>query len=154
MLGTIPVMHAQFDQYSVGSLGKELVASDNTISMIQSMGDLGTVEQETNLFSPGFPQCWNEDCNLCQNVVSTIQLDKGGQISLFPNPTPDILNVKLQGATMLQYKVVNVSGQLLQRGICSGEITLDLTSFPKGIYFIQFWDQEQRLSHAAKVIRL
>ncbi len=71
----------------------------------------------------------------------TPDLMTNGTVSLFPNPTNGIVHIEYDHALTgeLEIQVISVSGQIIYcRKIApNGNITLNLTNFPKGVYFIQ-----------------
>ena len=54
---------------------------------------------------------------------------------LFPNPTSDLLNIRLEQP--FQYKLFNALGQLITEGEGAGEAQLRCNNLPKGLYFLQ-----------------
>jgi hypothetical protein len=57
--------------------------------------------------------------------------------SAYPNPTQGLVTVQVAQAESFDYAVYNLQGQLLLQGNVQGdETTLNLASFPEGIYLI------------------
>lgn len=152
ILGLTATAQAQFDQYSIGSLGGELVAIDSSISLVQSIGELGGAKAEISLFTPGFPQCWGEDCGTCSPTSSSQQLIDNN-ISIFPNPTSGFLSIQMGETSTQQYQILNTTGKLVQNGACSNDTILDLNPLPSGMYFIVFTDWQHRILFASKIIK-
>jgi len=71
-------------------------------------------------------------------VVSTNQLTENVRFELSPNPTTDIINIK---SDIQYYNVIvyNSNGQLLLQSKSS---QIDLSAYPKGIYFINIEFEE------------
>jgi hypothetical protein len=63
------------------------------------------------------------------------------KVSLYPNPTSDIINIKLAKGNDLpdSYKIYNILGQLVTvREISNqSELKIDVTSLSKGVYFVK-----------------
>jgi len=67
-----------------------------------------------------------------------------GTVKYFPNPTRGILNIELSGATKKESKIINISNaagivmnQLKLGANTSSVLQIDLSNYPKGIYFVQ-----------------
>ncbi|WNJ17967.1 T9SS type A sorting domain-containing protein [Pontibacter sp. G13] len=63
------------------------------------------------------------------------------ETSIYPNPSTGVFYVEVLTAAELAYqvKIVNLIGQtVVNEKVKSGEkVKFDLTSFPKGVYFVQ-----------------
>lgn len=156
MLGSVPLVQAQsdqFDQYSIGSLGGELTTADSSLSLVHSIGDLGKAAPGLSHFTPGFPQCWSEECNACTPTVTLIKEERVGISSIFPNPTNGLLAIKLEGTSKVQYQILSMAGALIQQGVCSDGTTLDLNALPSGMYLVQLMDRRQGLLFTSKIIK-
>lgn len=71
-------------------------------------------------------------------------------ITIFPNPTPDLVQVTLLDPTVqdLKLTLTNVDGKILQPVILlTNKHELDLSSYPAGIYFITIKDKDLRQVH-------
>lgn len=62
-------------------------------------------------------------------------------VAIYPNPTSGQLTIKGldKDATLT---ITNVKGQLVYRGIITGSTTINLSTQPKGIYFVQLVNEE------------
>lgn len=66
-------------------------------------------------------------------------------ISVFPNPTDGVLNIKLDNSNCCNYMITNYIGQNLISGIGNnGEMRLDLSQFENGVYFITIFTENQK----------
>jgi hypothetical protein len=72
--------------------------------------------------------------NPVDDVSSLNELD--AQVSFFPNPTSDFLNLKFAGfQEELTYELINLSGQILLKGSCSSNNSMiDVQNLPRGSY--------------------
>jgi hypothetical protein len=70
------------------------------------------------------------------DVSSLSDLDT--QVSLFPNPTSDFLNLKFAGfQEELSYELINLSGQIMLKGNCSSNNSMiDVKGLPRGSYIL------------------
>ena len=70
------------------------------------------------------------------DVSSLSELDT--QVSFFPNPTSDFLNIKFAGfQEELTYEFINLSGQIMLKGNCSSNNSMiDVKCLPRGSYIL------------------
>jgi len=75
--------------------------------------------------------------NPVADVSSLSELET--QISIFPNPSSDFLQLQLLGMQQeLSYEIINLSGQILLKGSCSSDHTLiDIKDIPRGSYIFR-----------------
>lgn len=71
-------------------------------------------------------------------------VDEGFRVRTFPNPVQNVLNVSLRGADQnsVQLELTSLNGQMLERwdlesGLSNRNEQLDLSDFPKGVYFLK-----------------
>ncbi len=80
---------------------------------------------------------------------------KEPSVSLFPNPTSNIINIINQNTTpeTFNLSLINIQGQLLlsKRININTSYTLDLSKFSKGIYFLNL--QNEKENFVSKVIK-
>lgn len=78
-----------------------------------------------------------EYCNLFPVAVPEVEVKK--EIEIYPNPASDY--VKVSGSfDGSKYVVRGITGQVLLRGNCNGE--LDISALPAGIYLLQIMNRE------------
>jgi hypothetical protein len=81
-----------------------------------------------------------------ESVLST-------QISVYPNPTSGILNIKNTSGENLNYVLYNIIGQSIAKGTINGvEKSLDLSSQVSGVYFLSMTDANGTTSASKKII--
>lgn len=78
---------------------------------------------------------------ISEAVSGSIETGNEKKVSIFPSPTHDKLFVSgiESGIT---YSILNLCGQVLQKGIVSENKTFDVQSLQKGMYFIRFESQK------------
>ena len=71
-------------------------------------------------------------------TVGIDELIHGSQLNIFPNPTSDKLNVKIDDQTILSYKLFSVLGKEIKKSdkINSNQLTISLEDVSAGVYFI------------------
>ena len=74
-------------------------------------------------------------------TVSTSQAESSTQATVIPNPNKGIFQIF--GITTGDYSIYNTTGQLVQQGQITNDLTIDMTHAPQGIYFIEIRDGER-----------
>ena len=74
--------------------------------------------------------------------IKIVRLSIIGNISIFPNPTKDVINITLSGSSSEQtVKLINLNGQVLQEkkvnSLTGSTISLAVHNYAQGDYFIQ-----------------
>jgi uncharacterized repeat protein (TIGR01451 family) len=93
-------------------------------------------------FNP--PIITNKARTIFAPIVSTIDLKDLG-ISIFPNPTTDILNISISNTNPkdLQIEVININGQVLRREILRGaNPEMNIQELASGLYFLKIKTDE------------
>lgn len=112
----------------------------------------------------------NNNITICNQSVQTMKFDyqnvtsvtdcidttkvgletvkKPSDVTLYPNPASDILNVTFrQNGGPATYQIYSMSGQVIQTGVLEinpGKI--DVSALDKGLYFIEFGNKSGKLS--------
>lgn len=76
------------------------------------------------------------------------------QLTLFPNPTAQLLKVQVPESILpAKYQIVNANGQILRQGIFRSSTTeLDISKLPSAAYFLQVWEGSS-YGHGAFIVR-
>lgn len=101
-----------------------------TVTLIaDKCGISDTISQIINITSLGI----NEIANTKNFIV-------------YPNPSTTILNVKQELSNNIIYKIVSITGQIIQTGtINNSEKQINISSLIEGVYFLQLFDNYQSL---------
>ncbi len=150
-IGTYDII-ADFNYTTIDSAAFNFVnTSINATNYFWDFGDgnISTLENPTNTynnFGEYIVSLTVYDCGdtliqldtVTAYVVSTNQLTENVRFELSPNPTTDIINIK---SDIQYYNVIvyNSNGQLLLQSKSS---QIDLSAYPKGIYFINIEFEE------------
>ncbi len=75
-----------------------------------------------------------EEENILGQTTSTLD-----SISVYPNPTEDILNIHSNGILMNTIRIFDVRGRSMAQQIVNNQNTvmLDISSYPSGVYFVR-----------------
>ena len=86
------------------------------------------------------------DGGISYSATRRLRFGKAGtEVSVYPNPASDVVNIDgLQSHSGAVMTVRNISGQLLQRKILTGEATVSipLREWPAGMYLLQIQDAD------------
>jgi hypothetical protein len=98
---------------------------------------------------------------ITQNVstcagIDNINLNKTlGGVEVYPNPASSVLNVKCSvfNGSVTKLEIVNCLGQIVLTEQISSQITqLEISQFPKGIYFMQIFEGK-RIIESKKIVK-
>jgi hypothetical protein len=91
-----------------------------------------------------------EDNNICKNT-RTVYVTKGvgvnsfhpplENIIIYPNPVNSTVRISFNSEGIKMIEICNEIGQVIIRSTSPKEITLDMNTYPKGIYFIKVSDE-------------
>ena len=80
-------------------------------------------------------------------------IDMSSLISIYPNPVNDVLNIEMGGVDVSEIQIINAMGQVVyQNEINSDVMSVDVSDFVSGIYFVRFIDGAS-VSEAVKIIK-
>lgn len=75
---------------------------------------------------------------IVEEVLGTAEHDLRAEVNLYPNPTSNLLNIKLSNGTAKSIEIYDMSGQMVfVRSNTSNSESIDVTPFAKGTYIIK-----------------
>ena len=84
--------------------------------------------------------------------VSIEENNQSPNFKVYPNPTYNMINLETKKAQQFHVKILDSRGQLVYSTIIEEQISsLDLSSYPSGVYFISLQDDNE--THSIKVIK-
>ena len=117
-------------------------------------------QTETVMLTQGFHQAIAETISTDQGIVSGVEDVKfnNTELSVFPNPFKTILNIyySFEHDLDLDISVYDITGKKVlnfAQNYGQGTQQLDLSSYPRGVYFIKFCDQESQKLRTFKIIK-
>jgi hypothetical protein len=63
-------------------------------------------------------------------------------VTMFPNPTNGLVNVRTENAGVYSVEVTNLLGEVVSQGTFNGSTTLDLNGEAKGVYMVRIYNAE------------
>jgi hypothetical protein len=91
-------------------------------------------------------------------LMTAIEIVPLSQISVYPNPSSDILNIEVGGGTTfddLKIRLFNSTGTLLYtQTFSNSSITIDLSNFVTGIYFLEVASNESDKKGTITIIKI
>jgi hypothetical protein len=131
-----------FAQEVVATAGSTFSNTSGSISYTIGEGVANTLTKGDKTITQGFQQG-----NLSVSVVSVLK-DLDFSISVFPNPTSDVLTLKLnkEDMTGLKYLLFDMNGRLLsQKNLETNETTINVNQLNNGLYLIKVQDSMKEL---------
>ncbi|TRW24598.1 T9SS type A sorting domain-containing protein, partial [Flavobacterium zepuense] len=124
-----------FDDINLGATQK-----GNVIFKIKSLNSLQVNDEVMNkadiFFDYNFPITTNEATTAFQ-VLGVKDLAKDASVSIYPNPSNSIVNIKADGS-IKSYELYDLQGRVLQTSIVNSTAAiLDISARAKGIYFVK-----------------
>ena len=99
-----------------------------------------------------------EWCILCDEIVAIDEVGLESGVSIFPNPSTDVLNIRFdftENADNLQVRMLNMLGQSVyskRLGTLQADmLEVDVSKFPAGTYMIQITDGEAQFTQQVVV---
>jgi len=94
------------------------------------------------LSGQSYYQLQQEDLNGDTEIVGqgTINFELSGEISAYPNPTKDMVNIRVNGNNSSEARLFDISGRLLQsRAVKQGNqmVSFNLSAYAPGLYVIR-----------------
>jgi hypothetical protein len=70
--------------------------------------------------------------------MTSIAKTRNNELSLYPNPASDVLNIRLPGSGFNNAEAIirDISGKELSRTVIESNSPINISSLPKGIYSI------------------
>lgn len=153
-------------------LGLALIPS--TLSLAQSVTPEVTATAGAHYAIPGFQMSWtlgepitqtfaNSSVQVTQgfqqstiSVVGISDFDYSYQIEVFPNPTIDVVQVKLSEFVQDgQISIVGPTGKLIyEKAIDSDAFQLDFAPYSQGMYFLNFKSSKGELLHTVRLQKI
>lgn len=82
-------------------------------------------------------------------LLSTPEISPEPLIQVYPNPTDGIIHIS--SGIKNAYELFHISGIPVKKGIIAGQVTLDCSGLPSGIYFLRFRDDTGK-THTQKIV--
>jgi PKD repeat protein len=140
---------------SLKSGSRVVMRASNAISLSNGFHAEKGSSLSIRAFTPTIP-CPSSGSRIGKENLSFIDVESGGFISIYPNPTNEnvILSFGLEDRSDLSIKIFNLSGNLMEEfelyNILSEERTIDLERFKNGVYIVKI--EGYTFSHSSKLM--
>ena len=97
--------------------------------------------EETEVIPGVFTYRWEF---LYGNVGSTFSVNdlKPTSISVYPNPSNDLINIKLDDNQLSKIELYDITGKLLfKKNLKANNYVLNIANYPSGIYLLKIFNQ-------------
>ena len=124
------------ESYTLEPVVLPVNAFDKTVTFTSSDEGILTVENiETGDYTLAI---WNEK-------YSGLNESQSNHIDIYPNPTNDIINIKLKNEIKENIIITNQLGQVVKKTNIDGkEIVINVEDFTSGVYFINVSNQKMK----------
>ncbi len=133
--------------YTAGEIGSNVTFSQNGNEALLR-NSFKTLDMEigdnTNWDITGFAAIYNDDTQIFPrgnddvSIVTSVE-ELASEISIYPNPTSDIVNIVTNGNAQ-RVEIANVDGQIVSsEAVASDVVTISLEAQPAGMYFVRIY---------------
>lgn len=139
--------NAQTNQELVATSGDHF--TNGNIQLSWSIGEvvIETVSNSTNTLTQGFHQT-NLSIVGIENFTLNIEMD------VYPNPTQDILTIKIPNYLNTKYELYDLNGKLLSQNQINGELTnVNLNNLSTGNYLLKVSEILTKETKTFKIIK-
>lgn len=127
----------------IASAGTHYTGSNAQLSWTIGEPVITTVSNGTNTITQGFHQTLLNVTSAEEQTVS------GKNVTVFPNPTSDLLNINLTNNLKdLQMDLFDMNGKLLQAreiGAAEGNVQIQMTEYARANYLLRVYSADGRL---------
>lgn len=136
----------------IASAGTHYTGSNGQLSWTIGEPVITTVSNGNNIITQGFHQT-------LLNVTSVEEQSIAGvNVTVFPNPTSDVLNINLTNNLKdLQMDLIDMAGKLLQaRGIgaTEGNVQISMTEYARANYLLRVYSTDGSVNYTYKVQKM
>ena len=89
----------------------------------------------------------------CPIDLSTKNISEDFLVSIFPNPSSNVINIETQYHETIQLELFSSISQQLFETSFSDQIEINLRPFPKGVYYIKLFSKERNNCIVKKIIK-
>ncbi len=132
-------------QESVNSSGGNADGSGGAISYSLGESVYTAHESSSGSINPGVQHAFT-----ISEVQTSYESEKTISLTVFPNPTSDVLNLHVEDFTenKLQYKFFDLSGKILHAGtVTSNHTRIKTSGFVPSVYFLQVTRNNKLITH-------
>jgi hypothetical protein len=132
------VISSQGESYKNGSTQIDFTIGETVIE---------TISDGNNTLTQGLHQT--------QLLITSLEdLDINFLVDIFPNPTSEFLNLRIEEYEALSFQLFDVTGKLLNQALITAkETSVNVSEYPKGTYLLTLTHQESKKIKTYKVIK-
>lgn len=122
----------------------------NNISLSITIGEalIKTYDPNNIVLTQGFQQAIYNITDVSENNDTEIH------ISIFPNPTSEIVNIKCEEQNC-HYKIINTSGNIFANGELQQIVTpINIANVPGNEFFIEIYSETSSIKKTYKIIKI
>jgi hypothetical protein len=140
---------------SLATHGQEVIATkggrltNTSATMDFTIGEvvIESLNGNSTVMTQGFLQ---SNITIIATAISSFQYD----ISVFPNPTSDVLVIETPGNSGVTYQLIDINGDVLSTNIITGEsLKLDIQKHESGMYLLRLTHQNGEEHEVYQIIK-
>ena len=134
-------------QEVISSQGDSYVNANNSLDFTIGESVVVTVTDGTNTLTQGFHQT-------LLTITSVEDFDVNFSVNIFPNPTTERVNLKIEKFEGLTYYLFDVTGKLLKEAVVTEQHTVvEVSDYPTGTYLLKLAGKENKSLKTNKIIK-
>ena len=131
----------------IGAAGTSLSNTNNKLSYTVGETVVGIMASDNNQLGNGYHSALQiQALNISNNYL-------GLAIQIVPNPTTELLNVSYPEINSYSVLIEDMNGKQLFVSSMINEPTIDLSTYPQGVYIITFENVETHTKSIYKIIK-
>lgn len=137
----------------VSTAGTEFYSSDVHLTWTLGESFSTTLKSESLMITQGFHQTW-----LLVTSMDDVEVSESVEISVYPNPTAQILHIKWAGFQAdVEALLVDVNGKVLHSQRLrweGGTSSIDMTGLATATYFLRLSAMTERLDRTFRIVKI
>lgn len=125
-------------QKTIGGAATDLMYSVNEIATgyyVLTLSSTSNISGDKTQNSKGSEDYWLVELVTDLSVSS---IANSFNLKIYPNPAKDWINISTDDNSEALFEIYDLTSKLIKSDLLSGEYSLDISSWPNGVYFIQY----------------
>ena len=147
MLLIATIINAQSNQELITTSGEHFTGANAQLSWSIGEPVIETITNSNNTLTQGFHQT-----NF--TIANVKDFDANFMVTVFPNPTSEIINLKVEKFNKLSYQLFNLNGKLIKQSTLTQKSSIiSVSDLAKGTYLLTLLDAETNKIKTYQIIK-